>query len=111
MTAPAAPVIRARTDGVTLRVLFQPVADATDYKLYVGSTTAPTDLEADIADDDMGTDGWFQYTFLPDDTDAYLVLTALNVGAEESDPSNELHFQLTGGGTRHMTSDPFGADA
>lgn len=111
MTAPAAPIIRARTNGITVRVLWQPVATATDYKLYVGSATNPSGLEADVADDDMGADGWFQYTFTPDDSDSYLALTALNVGAEESAHSNELRFTLTGPGRsfgRH--ADPFGND-
>lgn len=109
MTAPAAPVIRARTNGHTIRVLWQPVATATDYKLYVGATPAPTGLEADIPDDDMGDDGWFQYTFLPDDIDSYLRLTALNVGAEESAASNELRFNLSGNvGVSHgRGGDPF----
>ncbi len=109
MTAPAAPIIRARTNGITIRVLFQPVATATDYKLYVGTATNPSGLEADIPDDDVGDDGWFQYTFTPDDMDSYLALTALNVTAEESAHSNELRFNLSGNvGSRHTTSSPFG---
>lgn len=98
MTAPAAPVLRVRTNGVTIRVLWQPVLTATDYKLYVGASTAPTGLEDDIEDDDVGTDGWFQYTFTPDDVNVYIRLTALNVGAEESAYSNEKHLILTGPG-------------
>lgn len=99
MTAPAAPTIRGRSaNGIVVRVRWQPVPDATDYKLYVGETTNPSGLEADIPDDDIGEDGWFQYTFLPDDVDSYIALTALNITAEESDHSNELHLRLTGPG-------------
>lgn len=98
MTAPAAPVIRARTNGLTIRVLWQPVPNATDYKLYVGPASAPTGLEADIPDDDIGDDGWFQYTFFPDDVTTYIRLTALNVGAEESAYSNQLKRSSDGGG-------------
>jgi len=112
MTAPAAPTIHARTNGVAVRVFWQPVPDATDYKLYVGPTTNPSGLEADIPDDDMGSDGWFQYTFVPDDADSYITLTALNMGAEESAASNELRLNLSGSvGVRHTMTDPFGADA
>jgi len=112
MTAPSAPSIRARTNGVTVRVLWQPVATATDYKLYVGPATNPSGLEADIPDDDMGSDGWFQYTFIPDDSDNYIALTSLNVGAEESGHSNELRINLSGSTGRSFGSraDPFGND-
>jgi hypothetical protein len=96
MTAPAAPTIRGRTNGTVVRVLWQPVPDATDYKLYVGAATNPSGLEADIPDDDMGDDGWFQYAFLPDDMDNFIALTALNLGAEESAHSNELRMNLSG---------------
>lgn len=119
MTAPSAPSIRGRSTGTVIRVLWQPVPNATDYKLYVGSATNPSGLEADIPDDDMRSDGWFQYSFVPDDADAYIALTALNVGAEESAHSNELRIGTTGPGTSYgsaapnktarNTQDPFGA--
>jgi hypothetical protein len=99
MTAPAAPHIRARSaNGIVVRVFWQPIEDATDYKLYVGPTSEPTGLEADIADDEIGEDGWFEYSWVADDVDSYFFLTALNALAEESDPSDELHFRLTGPG-------------
>lgn len=100
MTAPSAPVIRGRFDGSKVRVRWQPVAAATDYKLYVADTAAPTALEDDIPDDDMGADGWFQYTYETDTSHSYIRLTALNVGAEESAYSNELHFEQTTVGRR-----------
>jgi hypothetical protein len=111
MTAPSAPRITVHSDGDKLRVSWQPVDTATDYKLYVGASANPTGLEADIADDDMGASGWFQYTFVPDDTDSYLRLTALNVGAEESGYSNEVRIGTTGAGKSFGTrADPFGND-
>lgn len=120
MTAPSAPRIIVHTDGITLRVSWKPVLNATDYKLYVGSAPAPTGLEADISDDGDGLGPWLQYDFVPDDTDSYLRMTALNVGAEESAYSTEYHFNLSGNtGTSfgkaappkrpRNTSDPFGA--
>jgi hypothetical protein len=90
MTAPAAPVIRVRVAASVAYVRWQPIDDATDYKLYVGAATDPSGLEADIADDEVGDDGWFQYAFVPDDVVSFIALTALNITAEESDPSNEV---------------------
>lgn len=112
MTAPAAPHITVRAIGTTLRVRWAPVTDATDYKLYAGAATEPTGLEADIADDDMGEDGWFQYTFVTLDDPTYVRLTALNLTAEESGYSNEVKVagMDDGTGTRHILSDPFGAE-
>ena len=104
MTAPAAPIIKVRTNGTTVRVRWQPVDTATDYKLYAGPAPAPSTLEADIPDSDVGTDGWFQYTFVALDADAYVALTALNLLAEESAQSNEAHLALTGDGRRIPTA-------
>ena len=119
MTAPAAPTIRVRSNGGSLRVSWQPVPNATDYKLYVGATTNPSGLEADIPDDDMSPSGWFDWTFVPDDAVSYIAVTALNVGAEESVHSNEIRVALSDGGRSFgpaarpkapgNTVDPFGA--
>ncbi len=111
MTAPSAPLIRVRSFGATIRVLWQPVADATDYKLYVGSATAPTGLEADVPDDDIGDDGWFQWTFVTEDYTTYVRMTALNITAEESAYSNEARVMGIGAGHSHgLRADPFGND-
>lgn len=87
--------MRARTDGHKVRVFWQPVPNATDYKLYYGMATAPTGLEDDIPDEDIGLDGWFHVTFYPDDSVFFIRMTALNIGAEESAYSNERRFELT----------------
>lgn len=97
MTAPAAPIIYGRIDDGSVAVRWQPVVTATDYKLYAGPTTAPTALEDDIPDDDIGPDGWFSVSFVPDELPVFVRLTALNVGAEESAYSNELNAQAYGG--------------
>lgn len=105
MTAPSAPVIRCHSDGDKVYVRWQPVVDATDYKLYVADTTAPTDLEADISDDG---ETLFQHVFLSAGQ-TYVRLTALNLAAEESDYSNERHLVLTGPGRSFGTdAPPFG---
>lgn len=96
MTAPAAPTIYGRFDGSKVRLRWRPVPDATDYKVYAGGTTAPSGLEDDVADDDIGTDGWFFTTFVADEVPLFITVTALNVGAEESAPSNELNIQSWG---------------
>lgn len=97
MTAPAAPRIIAHANGMGERVLirWQPVLTATDYKLYV-TEDGVRGLEDDIADDDIGTDGWFRaYTSLLSGGVAVDV-TALNVGAEESSASNLVRVNLIG---------------
>jgi hypothetical protein len=209
MTAPSAPVIRARTNGTTVRILWQPVPNATDYTLYesdesfvtvlaeafsalgeadtdllttaghglaagdsivftsltggtglVTGTTyyiiatgltandfevsltkagAAVDFSTDVTASSWhlvlppaylavesidasaeGDDGWFQATFVPENTVPYLVLSAFNSGDEESSPSNELRLDLSGGGGKSFgsadpnkdarnTVDPFGA--
>lgn len=112
MTAPTAPTIRVRFNGTTIRVLWQPVESATDYKLYAGAAAAPTGLEADIPDADEGADGWFQYSFVPEDMTTYVRLTALNLLAEESGYSNEVRVMASGsvGASHGQRSDPFGND-
>lgn len=106
MTAPSAPTIYARFDGEAIRVRWLPVANATDYKLYADPTTGPTSLEADIPDDDLEEDGWFAYEFVPDLLPVYVAVTALNVGAEESAKSNELHAMTGGGGASFPPDGP-----
>jgi len=96
MTAPAAPVILVRQDGQNIYVRWQPVLNATDYKLYVGDTIHPTGLEADIPDDDLEADGWFFYIVTNEAGQTFVRLTALNVTAEESGYSNEVQVNLQG---------------
>src|ERR1044071_7575016 len=89
MTAPAAPVIRhVHHDGVKVHVRWQPVEGATDYKLYVGETNPPTGVEDDIADEELGDDGWFFAWSDPQAGVVYVGVTALNALAEESALSN-----------------------
>lgn len=99
MTAPAAPIIIAHANGAGERVLVRwlPVANATDYKLYV-TEAGVRGLEDDIADDDIGPDGWFRaYTTLLGGV-ITVDVTALNVGAEESAASNTKQVILKGPG-------------
>jgi|GEM_PF-2904599 len=96
MAAPAAPTIFLRFDGAKARVRWLPVADATDYKLYAGVTASPTGLEADVPDEDIKLDGWFSYTFVPDELPLFVAVTALNLAAEESGLSNERTVQSYG---------------
>ena len=120
MTAPAAPVISGHFDGSKVRVRWRPVPNATDYKVYMGTTTNPSGLQDDINFAEMGTDGWFHFTYRVDEVPMYLNVTALNITAEESADSNELRvLDFAGGGTSYgsaappksprNTSDPFGA--
>lgn len=95
MTAPAAPVLRVNSNGWTLRCRWRPVDNATDYRLYVGEATSPSGIEAEFDELDMGSDGWYHFTFRPDDQVSFLYLTALNALAEESAASNEVRVELT----------------
>lgn len=106
MTAPASPTIYGRVDDGSVSVRWRAVADATDYKLYAGATTAPSGLEDDIADDDIGSDGWFNVQFEPDALPIFITVTALNVGAEESTASNELNVQSYGSGRSYPPEAP-----
>jgi hypothetical protein len=93
MTAPSAPHIWVRTDGIALYVRWLPVLDAVNYNLYVGETAAPSGLEDTIPDDDIETDGWFLYVFDPHIIGhCYVRLTALNAGDEESAASEVYKF-------------------
>jgi hypothetical protein len=90
MTAPAAPTIKVRSNGPSLRVLWRPVADAATYKLYSDPTTGPTTVAATINASAVGSDGWFQHTYTPVGSPVFTTLAAVNAGAEESEPSNEV---------------------
>lgn len=104
MAAPAAPVIRVRQDGVRVYVRWQPVTDATDYKLYVKDLGGSYGLEDDIADDELGSDGWFFDITSPQSGPVVVKVTALNAGAEESGASNEVQVNVQGaGGGNHPT--------
>jgi hypothetical protein len=110
MTAPAAPRITGHFDGAKVRVRWQPVANATDYKVYFGAATNPSGLQDDVNFAEQGSDGWFHYNYRVDEAPLFIAVTALNIGAEESAKSNELNIPSFGAsGTRHRTSDPFGA--
>lgn len=98
MTAPAAPTIYGHFDGAKVRLRWQPVVTATDYKVYVGAATNPSGLQDDVADDDIGADGWQYSVFRVDFAPMFIAVTALNVGAEESAHSNELRITDFGAG-------------
>lgn len=87
--------MRSHCDGSKIRVFWQPVRDATDYNLYVRDELIPLGIEAQFDDLDMGTDGWFHYTFLPHGSIITIYLTALNSLLEESVPSNQRVITLT----------------
>jgi Na+-transporting NADH:ubiquinone oxidoreductase subunit NqrB len=108
MTAPSAPVITVHTDGDKVYVRWQPVADATDYILYVADTSPADGVEDTFVDDDVDSDGWFHAVFASAGP-TYVAVTALNLAAEESAPSNEAHLDLHGPGRSFGTdSQPFG---
>jgi len=98
MTAPAAPTIYGHFDGFSVNVRWRPVLTATDYKVYVGPAANPSGLQDDVADDDIGSDGWQYSVFRVDDVPLFICVTALNVGAEESSKSNNLQVQGFGVG-------------
>lgn len=103
MTAPAAPVIYVVSNGERILVRWRPVPTATDYKLYVQEAGGTRGLEDDIADDEIGPDGWFAAWTTPETGVINVDVTALNVGAEESDPSNVVQRNLTGGSLQTPT--------
>lgn len=78
----------------TVRVLWRVVDEATDYNLYVEDDGGVAGIEAQFDENDA-TDGWFHYTFRPDGSRLAIYVTALNVLAEESDPSNTKDIVLT----------------
>lgn len=99
MTAPAAPVIRAaNVDGYTLRVMWRPVDDATDYNIYLGDTLHPTGLEDSVADGEAEPNGWFIWFSTVQTGQVFVRVTALNALAEESAYSNERSAAFQGAG-------------
>jgi len=87
--------MRSHCDGAKIRVFWQPVLDATDYNLYVGDELVAPGIEAQFDDLDLGTDGWFHYTFMPDGSIMTVYLTSLNALAEESAASDTRVIVLT----------------
>lgn len=106
MTAPAAPTIYGHFDGKDVNVRWRPVANAIDYKVYVGAATNPSGLQDDVADSEIGSDGWQYSIFRVDFAPMYIAVTALNVGAEESAHSNELRIMDLAGGGASFPPDP-----
>jgi hypothetical protein len=102
MTAPSAPVIHAHGLGTAVRVSFPSVPTAATYRIYAGSTTAPTTLVV------TGITA-LDTVFVPIDSTSYIRATAVNVGAEESAYSNEVVVRQPDAGRRIITHDPFGA--
>jgi len=102
MTAPAAPVIKVHGLGTAIRVTIPPVATAATYRIYAGSTTAPTTLVV------TGITA-LDTVFTPIDSTAFVRATAVNAGAEESAYSNEVRVDQPDAGRRIITHDPFGA--
>jgi hypothetical protein len=96
MTAPAAPTIRAHCDGFKVRVFWQPVDGATDYNVYYADESQAAAVEAQLDSViDLGSDGWFHYTFRPDGSIVQVYVTALNALVEESVASNVKGITLT----------------
>lgn len=96
MTAPAAPIITAHSIGSRVIVRWRPVDTATDYNLYVDDgVTDGIDLQLD--DTDLTSDGWFHCYTSPQVGQIEVYVTALNVGAEESDESTRIVCLLRGG--------------
>lgn len=91
MAAPSAPVLVGRCDGHKVRLRWKPVATAATYNVYVGGATAPATVHGSVA---AGTESWEVYTYFPHDADTFVLVTAVNAGAEESSSSNELVFRL-----------------
>lgn len=104
MTAPLAPRILARDDGVQVYVRWQPVPGATDYNLYFAEGLGAYGIEAQFDEADVEEDGWFFYISAPYAGIVNVKLTALNAGAEESSDSNIVQVNLSGGGETNPTS-------
>lgn len=104
MTAPAAPVIRAHSDGSGTRVIvrWQPVPNATDYDLYVNDGFVDG-IEDQFEDTEVGTDGWFHVYTGPQSGPIEVYVKALNVLAEASVASNRKQVILRGDGNDNST--------
>lgn len=98
MTAPASPTIRAHGDGSGTRVIvrFRPVADATDYDLYVDDG-AIDGIEDQFEDTEVNADGWFHVYTGPQAGTLEVYVKALNALAEASGESNRVQVILRGG--------------
>lgn len=106
MTAPAAPRIYANQDGTNIYVRWLPVPTATDYNLYVQEAGLARGIEAQLdAVIDLNDDGWFFYIVGPYAGVVTVDVTALNIGAEESVPSNTVQKNLRGAGAMEVPSD------
>jgi hypothetical protein len=97
MTAPAAPRITAHGDGSGSYVIvrWRPVADATDYNLYVDSQGV-SGIDCQFDDDDVNSDGWFHVYTTVQMGVTNVWATALNLSAEESAESNHVQVNLRG---------------
>lgn len=105
MTAPAAPRVSANQDGTLIYVRWHPVDTATDYNLYVEEAGGSAGIEAQLDELDLNDDGWFFHIVGPYAGIVDVWVTALNVLAEESDPSNVVQKNLRGAGhSIHPTS-------
>jgi hypothetical protein len=100
MTAPAAPVITAHTDGDKIMVRLRPVSGAVSYNLYVDAVAGATTLQGNYAVT-YAYGEWYQITFLASGPTFFRV-TAVNVGDEESAYSNELELNPMGPGARQQ---------
>lgn len=105
MTAPSAPRISANQDGTLIYVRWRPVADATDYQIYVEEAGLARGIEAQLTDLDVNTDGWFFHIVGPYAGVVTVDVTALNAGAEESAASNTVQKNLRGAGETVFPSD------
>ena len=105
MTAPAAPRISANQDGTLIYVRWRPVDTATDYNLYVQEAGGSRGIEAQLEDIDLNSDGWFFQIVGPFAGVVNVDVTALNVGAEESVPSNVVQKNLRGAGASELPTD------
>lgn len=99
MTAPSAPIIKAHGSGGGDRVIvrWRPVADATDYNLYVDDGVVDG-IEDQFEDGEVGADGLFHVYTGPQAGTVEVYVTALNAGAEESGESNRVQVTLAGDG-------------
>ena len=95
MTAPAAPIIYADQFGGLVLIRWRPVDTATDYNVYLGSDPAPAGLEDSVADEEAEPNGWFRWYSGVQVGQVFIQVTALNVGAEESDRSNQRYLYMT----------------